>query len=248
MGSSPGDSYPYGAAMWAQFLGERYGAVIIRQIWERCQSTTPNKSPHFLDATEAILQERYQTTLEAAWTEFTRWNLFTGGRAVAKSGYQQSANYPEVRLEDEVRGLGDTQVMINGLSARYVRINPQLGEKTRLRVELIDESDSPATGTAYVVKLGQPGAAQPFPSGKVDLDVDAGDKLYVIVTGAQRGGASHALTVRVSLAPKTIPPDVPQMPKMGCAVLPTAKPKGWGFVVLGLAGWLFARRRARQNP
>lgn len=241
MGSGPGGAYAYGAVLWPQFLSERFGDEIIRAIWEGSEATAPNRSPHFLDVTERVLQGK-GTTLAAAWREFTVWNLLTANRAQGGRGYRLAARYPGVRLEARARGLGETTVQIDGLSARYLPLDPALDAPRRLRLLLVDESDTPATGTALVLRGGTLGEERPFPSGKLDLDVLPGDTLYVVVTGVLRGAAQHDVTIRLGEAPAA-PPAIDG--EGGCAVAPGGAGQG-GAALLG-AALLLLRRRRRQG-
>jgi hypothetical protein len=253
MGSGPGDLYPYGAALWAQFLGERFGAGIIREIWQKCQATARGRSPHFLDATDQVLRDRHESDLGQAWLAFTRWNALTGARAFAGMGYKDAADYPEVRLEDGVRGLGETTVTLGGLSARYVVFDPALQQGKRLRLLLVDESDTPATGTAYLLKGGRPKQELPFPSGKLDVDVAAGERLLVVASGVMRGAPMHPVTLRLAEAPAP-PPPVDMGGAAGCAVAPPGSggPRdldlGLGALLGGLCALLRLRRRPRALP
>jgi MYXO-CTERM domain-containing protein len=244
MGTGPGGLYAYGSVLWPQYLSERFGADIIREIWEGSAATMPNRSPHFLDVTDKVLGSK-GTTLAAAWREFTVWNLLTAGRAQGGRGYRQAGRYPGVRLEQKVRGLGETTVQLDGMSARYLQIDPGLDAPRRLRLLLVDESDTPATGTAFVAAAdGKPGEERAFPSGKLDLDVAPRDTIFVVVSGVIRGAAAHPVTIRLADAPA--PPAPPDMEGSGCAIAGGRGPAGTSGAagaLLGLALLILRRRR-----
>lgn len=235
MGTGPGSLYAYGAALWPQYLGERFGVDIVREIWEGSRATVRGRSPHFLDVTEKVLSRR-GTTLAEAWLEFTRWNLLTASRADGTRGYRLAARYPGVRMEPTLRGLGEREVRIDGLSARYLRIEPGLSAPARLRLSLHDESDTPAVGTAYLQPAGgKPTEERPFPSGRIDLEVAPSDAILVVVSGVVRGAPAHPVTVRLAEAPAA------PASTAGC----TFAPASVGPHALLPLGLLLLRRRRR---
>jgi hypothetical protein len=160
-------------------------------------------------------------------------------------------------MERAVAGLGEATVTIEGLSAGYLRFDPGPGrsEARPLRLVLADESDTPATGTAYVLPPGgKPGEERPFPSGKLDLQVGPGESLLVVVSGVLRGAPSHKVTVRLTEAPAQ--PGPQPMPPMegssGCALGGQPAAAGWGLLLLLLSleyvRTAFVRRvRSRAN-
>lgn len=255
MGTGPGGLYAYGAVLWPQFLGERFGVATVREIWQASVSKSAGQSPHFLDAADSVLRAGHGSDLATAWVEFTRWNALTGTRAGAGRGYARAATYPEARLEDPLRGLGEVSVSVDGLSARYLPVHPQLTAASRLRVRLIDESDTPATGTAYRLPPG--GAAPtdelPFPGGRLDLDMQPGEGLLLVISGAVRGAAAHPVTLRIEAAPEP-----PPAGGGGCAIAHTGRSGGAPFAeggpgllgllcAPGLLALLTRRRRRRQG-
>lgn len=124
-GSGFGDAYPYGAALWPYFLDLRFGAATLVAAWERCEGTD------FLTALDGALSPA--TTVDAAFTEFTRWNALTGARDVA-GGYAAAATWPEAPGEPALAGaIGATStIQVEGLSARYVPV--ELTERASLTV------------------------------------------------------------------------------------------------------------------
>ena len=81
----------YGAGLFPIFLAERYGKDIIRKVWESC-SGTPGEN--FLSgALQSALSDQTNGTvnLEQAWTEYSRWLFFTGGRARTRTIFLRSS-------------------------------------------------------------------------------------------------------------------------------------------------------------
>src|SRR6185503_14232584 len=75
--------------------------------------------PDFLDAADVALTAR-GSSLADAFTELTRWNLFTGSRA-ARGDYPDASAWSEVPTEPPFTS-AMTTVGIEGLSARYVPV------------------------------------------------------------------------------------------------------------------------------
>ena len=86
----------YGAGVFPIFLAEKYGRDIIRRAWEYC-GATPREN-FFVNAIQNALfdQTGGEVNLEEAWTEFTRWLFFTGGRARTGRYFSEAANYDMV--------------------------------------------------------------------------------------------------------------------------------------------------------
>lgn len=265
MGTGPGGAYAYATAVWFEYLSERFGPQLIRELWEGSEAAKTGEPPQFMDVTAALLRSRYQTELEAAFVEFTRWNLLTAERAAdapagppgAPTGYHRAAEYPPVHLEPAITQVGQRQkAEVSGLSARYFELAVPLTAPQRLRLHLDDPAAQPAVGTLYVVPAGskKPGPAVSIPrsgaGSRVDVEVQPGQRLLVVVSGASRG--ARAREVAVYLDTDVSPPDGPVIEPMppppaemgGCTVRGAARPAaaGWLWALLA-AGLLGLRRR-----
>ncbi len=92
------DLHPYGAAVFPIYLEEKFGADIIREIWLRCDE---HAGPDFLRVSQDVVDSATSGALTFAtvFSEFARWNYFTGSRAgiaSAGAGYSERANYPAI--------------------------------------------------------------------------------------------------------------------------------------------------------
>jgi hypothetical protein len=117
-----GDGYVYGAALWPYFLSHRFEPRAVVDAWQASETA------EFLDAADQALSPR-GSSFEAAFVEFTRWNLFTNERA-AGGGYPKAGAWASVPFE---QGTVDTaRVFVEGLSARYLPI--VVGTKPRVVV------------------------------------------------------------------------------------------------------------------
>ncbi len=81
------DLIMYSRAIWGIYLEKRFGPDIMRRIWEHTRLSRP---PEAMDRT---LRER-QSSLSAAFAEWTLWNYFTGARADSVAYYPEGRSYP----------------------------------------------------------------------------------------------------------------------------------------------------------
>jgi len=77
--------HPYGAVVWPMYLWERFGkdtTNIIKDIWIKCGEI---KGDNVLSAIDEILKSpkynKYNSSLNEAFQEFSVWNYFTADRA-----------------------------------------------------------------------------------------------------------------------------------------------------------------------
>lgn len=250
MGAGPAVSYAYGSAVFVEYLSERFSPQFIRQIWEGCEQTPGGEERLFLDVIDEQLQRRHGSSLAAAWTEFTRWNLLTAERAVTGRGYQHAEQYPSVRLESELGELSKTvSVEVNGLSARYLKLRPNLTEPKAVRVTVSDPaSATPVAAAAIAASDGKIGELIELGSGQT-FTLSPGQALYLVITGAVRG--ARARQVEVSLRPTPIPkpPDPLVQDEVsegasGCmlsSVHSPVSPAGW--LLAPLFGILWRRKK-----
>jgi outer membrane receptor for ferrienterochelin and colicins len=255
-GASFGDPYPYGAALWPAFLTERYGAEIVRQVWEACEGDVD-----FITATAEVLKREHGVALTDAWLEFTHWNLFTGERADPDRAYADAAGLPSVFLEPALAGEDfESTHPIEGLSARYVPVTlPDVGgERRELRATADDLS-----GTAVTAFLWDGAAlSQPMPlvagdeAGRASLTLrwEGTPTLFVVLTGIAPGKPSRRVTLGLGLAAEEPPPDAGpgggggDGGGGGCQ-LTAASPGSGSFapVLAGLAWLCLRRRRSRAS-
>lgn len=119
--TNPGDGFPYGTAIFAQFLSERFEPDVIRQAWEQCEHIG-DRDLDALEAVDAVLAADYETDFGIAFWEFALWNLWTGSRA-GDVGYENAAQYPMVpitQLDGSTDSGYETQVQAN--SAQYFQL------------------------------------------------------------------------------------------------------------------------------
>jgi hypothetical protein len=216
-----GDGYAYGAALWPYFLSHRYEPRVIVDAWEASETA------EFLEAVDRALAPR-GGDLEAAFTEFTRWNLFTRDRA-AGGGYPDASGWPSVPLE---QGTADTaRIFLEGMSARYLPI--VVGALPRVAVR-------PPSGlrvAAWLVKNGgtlADGVELAARGGELAATVEEGGYLLV-VTGLSRNTLATAVEVELT------PPEAEA--EAGCC----SAGGGSRTSALALAGVIFVACRPRRR-
>lgn len=198
MGSGAAASYAYGSAVWVEFLSERFGPAIVREIWERLEKPPGAEAPHFLDATDAVLQAR-GSSLKQAWVDFTGWNLLTRERATPGHGYQRAAEYPSVRIESEpLQPDAVLEKEFYGLSARYFRLPATAA--TTVYVSLADplgEQGSALSGLV-VDASGSPRSALRVLSSAQGTTLAEGDSLLLVVATRERGARARRIALRTT--------------------------------------------------
>lgn len=180
-----GDGYPYGAALWPYFLEHRFGADLVVDTWAGCETAG------FLDATDTRLATA-DGSLDDAWVDFTRWNLFTGP-AAARGPYPAAASWPSVPREPPIADHGT--IYIEGLSARYVPITVA----ARSRITL--STAAPLKLAGWVVADGasfDDGIPLELDDATHAANIDPGS-YTLVVTGLARN--SIATAVDVTLGP-----------------------------------------------
>jgi hypothetical protein len=85
--------HEFSGVLWPLYLSQRFGPGIVRSIWNFAETVQA------LDAMEQALQGT-DSSLKAAFQEFTAWNVFTGVRAEPARFYEEGALYPLVTLKD----------------------------------------------------------------------------------------------------------------------------------------------------
>jgi len=250
MGSGPAASYAYGTAVFAEFLSERFGPQLIRNIWEGCEQSPSGEAPLFLDVLDVELHKQSEQSLVRAFTEFTRWNLLTAERASVGRGYQRAKEYPGIKLEPELTNVEQSALVeVNGLSARYLRLRPTLSQATTIRVTVVDPaSETPTAAVAVWRVSGEVSELSEVGMGVVQ-NLSPGDSLLVVVTGAVRGARARMVEVSFATAPTPPPSPVePEVTASGCGVNSQRTPPDFvGLLpLLGLAFLGLCRRQHRR--
>jgi hypothetical protein len=241
------DLYAYGSALWATFLEERYGDGTVARAWEACEALGPGSN--FLDAIDQLLAKDGES-LQAAWTAFSRWNLFTAERADPSRAYQAGADLAPVATEEEFAGPGSAATTIEGLSARYLPVALAAdGEPLQITVEVdegavaafLPEDKGGAIGEAIELVREEGALTAALP------DADRG---FLVLTGVRSGGLPRDANIEIAVAPPEPDGDGDE-DDGGCQA---ARSGGGGVpasaapLLAAAALVLAARRRAPRGP
>ena len=90
--------HAYGSCVWPIFLSEKFGTLIIKDIWEKCAEVPGDNvfdppSPDGKSATDKAL-EAWGSNFEDVFREFTVWNYFTADRAITHLFYSEGDLFP----------------------------------------------------------------------------------------------------------------------------------------------------------
>jgi hypothetical protein len=114
----------HGAWQFFEFLGERHGSHIVREIYDRSAALgAADHGSHFREALVAVLAER-QRTLPATFGEFTAANL-VGGYALqglVRRRYGATEPFGDLATGARARRLRARAVTLDHLAAAFYRI------------------------------------------------------------------------------------------------------------------------------
>jgi hypothetical protein len=113
--------YAYGSALLFRYLDERFGRDVIRELWEALREDAEDELA-WTEALDRTLSERHQSSLGAAFEEFTRWNLYTGQRADAALAYREGNAYPAVKEQRVTLPFEDPLIRVFPLAARFYSV------------------------------------------------------------------------------------------------------------------------------
>lgn len=163
-------NFLYATAIWPVFLGERFDAAIVREVFEGFGQGAAGVLP----TTDAVLRAR-GSSLAPEFLQFAAYNAATGERAPAAGGYVDAASYPLVdvqplatadgELVSEVdSGLGAFYYSVSSVEPRTLELEADAERVAGLLVPLVDgklevtrAQPLPATleGEGVVVVAGQ---------------------------------------------------------------------------------------------
>jgi hypothetical protein len=132
--TGPVDAFSYGSSLFFQFLGERFGREIIRELWEtlRDHAQTDGPDATWVPALDAALKAKHDSSIADAFAEFSRWNLYTATRADPEKAYASGRNYPELKTKSVTLPLEDTGPRIFPVSAKFYSVRVRDAGAVRL--------------------------------------------------------------------------------------------------------------------
>ncbi|NNC17730.1 hypothetical protein HJC22_18605 [Corallococcus exiguus] len=91
--AGPGVTFIYGAGLFFEFVGERYGDGALVALLEESVRQPEARWPVLLDT---CLRRDFASSFDAAFAQFATWNLGTGPRATPGFGYARGEGYAPV--------------------------------------------------------------------------------------------------------------------------------------------------------
>lgn len=251
--SGPAASFSYGAGLYFQFLGERFGDAALLSMWRDSVTSPAAAWPELVDS---LLRREGGSDFDAAFVEFSRWNLSTGARARQGDGYARGVGYDGLAPSPRTLPTQESDVRLTTASARYFQVpggspevlatfEPRAGDDTaKLHLWVAAVTD---TGVLRVSRVDGPGTL----SAKVAAS-DATQVVVALVDGRHEGVGRYGalcLTAEASGAPcvgdtSEPGPVTPPSDEGGCGAAPGGTGgAAWLFVLL-LAARSVRRTRA----
>jgi hypothetical protein len=220
----PVDAFSYGSALFFQFLGEKYGPVVIKELWEASAG-----DPTWFDALDGVLQSHGSSFADAFFT-FAQWNLYTGKRADPAHGYAAGKGYPLVTIEAGTLPVTTPSLRVFEASTSYLAL-PTSGRASVL-ASLVPVAGDEVLRFAVAVRRGNV-VATPVVADitqPITVDTSGADEVIVLVantaqTGESRkpglcvGNSDEVDACRVQLGAAPLTPVVPPK-KEGCSAVP----------------------------
>lgn len=203
--TGPVPDFAYGAAIFFKFLSERFDDQLIRTLWEHLENghgaasePADQADPTFLVQLDAVLREGYQSSFAEAFTEFARWNLYTGSANDPTLAWADATHFPAVASTATTLPFESAVLRVYYASAQY--FTAPAGTHTLVTGALVDSS---ATATddredltlwLAVKQRGRITDVKRITSGETVDVTDA--QLVAVVVNGRRGATGTSLSQR----------------------------------------------------
>ncbi|MCC6523194.1 MAG: hypothetical protein IT373_11075 [Polyangiaceae bacterium] len=150
----PVDAFSYGTGLYFEFLEERYGAGMVRALWERAVNGAFGVAdPVWMQELPAMLTAEAGVSFADSFVEFATWNLYTGGFADPAVAYLRGAGYPRVRMSIVAAPFQDDALRVFHASSQYYALAPD--GRTEMTAALVAPATDPsaADGLALLVDV-----------------------------------------------------------------------------------------------
>ena len=211
----PVDAFSYGASLFFQFLDERFGGPVIRELWEDAVPGARGiPDPTWYSALPSLL-ERRRTSFAAELVNFATWNLMTGRRADPKRSYARGSGLAMLKMPSAAAPYRDETLRVYYASTQYRSIDPR--ERSQITAAI-----RPTTSLASLRlvlfplrgdKVGEPLLLPVDGSGDLSLPTAGVDRVIVMLVNTAREGESARGTLCVG-APAEVAPCRPSPPDM----------------------------------
>lgn len=173
----PVPSFAYGSSIFFEFLSERFGRDVIRELWTACD-TSP-----WLPGLDALLTMSHGASFPAAYSEFAEWNLFTASNADALH-YANGLRYAPVATTPVTLPYQSAPTLrVFYASSQYFSAFPT--GRTTITAALV--GDAAGLDVTLAVRRGHAISVATGPT----ADSSASDEVIAIVVNPARSGMSQ---------------------------------------------------------
>ena len=200
LSSDPGgtfDGFTYGSAVFFQYLDERIGRDVLRELWERLATATatdagadPERWPDTLDQ---LLKDR-GSSLADVFSDFAERNLFTAGRHDPDKGYAHGDGFPLITEKAVESGHSEAMVRVFPMAARYYSVKATADVPLMASADLANDPGQP--GLLLVAAAESGGRirtvvrAQDAADHVAKIELRAGDVFHALVLNNRHAGES----------------------------------------------------------
>ncbi|RKG90042.1 MXAN_6640 family putative metalloprotease [Corallococcus terminator] len=117
--SGPAVGFSYGAGLFFQFANERFGDALLVALLEESVRQPTVRWPLLLDT---CLRRDFASSFDAAFTQFTAWNLGTGSRATPGYGYARAEGYAPLVTTASALPTLLSSMRVGGASSRIFEV------------------------------------------------------------------------------------------------------------------------------
>jgi hypothetical protein len=250
------DAFTYGSCLFFQFLDERIGRGVIRELWEGLSEDTSGDPEVWPTVLDGVLM-KHDSSLAEVFRDFSTWNWYTGGRADPERAYAHGGDYPEINETRVEPGFHERSVRVFPLAARYYALTAHRDATLMAAAPLTGDDAGSGPGLALTLALERDGRIIDVVHGSNDgaqLEVKTGDVFHVVVLNMRDQGESlrPALCIgsESGLAACRETPTTSNAPAAngggGCDALgtcPGPASHGLSFSLALASAWLARRRR-----
>jgi hypothetical protein len=190
----PVDSFSYGAAIFFQFLSERYGTDAVLHLWQDCRNGARGvANPDWFSALAALVIREFGSDFAEELSAFAQWNLRTGSYADPDNSYKQGAKYSKVATIPVTLPYRDDDLRVFYASSQYLRFAPN-GRK-EIAVALQPKTDPASLRLGLVARKGKVFGdwlwlGAPTQQPLWTLDTAGMDEAFVLLVNTAQGGES----------------------------------------------------------
>lgn len=215
----PVPSFAYGSAIFFEFLSEKFGDAIIRQLWEHLENgqgdplePQDQANPTWLVQLDALLKRDYQSSFADAFAEFCTWNLYLGTAADPTKAWANAATWPQPAITDVPVPTYKPLLRVYYASSQYFRVASN--GRPSMTAAIVDDlatTDDDVEGLKLVVASRKAGANVGLvritdvqsPTAMEVVDTSGGADLLVAIINTARAGNGAVLSKRPTLCAGT---------------------------------------------